>query len=412
MFLLEKIVLTLIVVLALCSWVCIVSAEEPGIWKYESNKEISDISLSSDGSIITVGGERIFCFSKEGDLIWKEWSCEQIEISSDGEIIVYSNGNTLTLKGRDGNKIWEKNLGKIADIAISPDGSRIIAADIGCNVYFFNQSGDLLAERNIMHEGASRIQDLKITGNGVSVIVLTDKGWYYFYVDGRPQKRVEDDVDYDLRGNGGTLIDISNDGKVFVIVQDHLVKYYRQTSLLWKYSIKNLITCIALTPDGSYVAVGSRDNAVHFLDSEGKELWESSTGFWIRDIAITSDGSTIIAGSMDGRVYLFDTKGNVLSTIDVGGWVENVGITADGSFAVAASRQTVVGIPSSLYRTDANETVILEPEPFIYQSPIVTNEPVPDTPGVSVPDNFAIIILVGTLTVIAGFALLMLRKKE
>jgi WD40 repeat protein len=394
-----------ILVCLVCSGILVVQAADPLMWSYEANKEISDISLSSDGSTIIVGGERIYCLSAEGDLIWNEWFCDQIDISSNGEYIVYSSGNTLTLKNKNGTQIWAKNLGKITDIAISPNGWRIVASDIGCTVYFFNRSGELIAEKNIMHRDASRVQDLEVTGNGERAIVLTDKGWYFFTIDGRLMRKEEDDPEDGMRGNGGSLVAISSKGRTFVSVEDYDVKYYHNGSLVWKNRFRDPITCIALSTDGSYVAVGSQDNAVHFLDSGGKELWKYSTGFWIRDIDIAADGSTIIAGSMDNRAYLFDTNGTVLATIDAGAWVDHVGITPDGSFAVAASKLSVVGIPTSNLRlgpVDENPESIGEPEEV--QPPVILDEPIPlqvDEPPWVIKDVYRVIP--GLLIILAAW---------
>jgi WD40 repeat protein len=400
-----------IFVCMVCSGILVVQAADLSTWVYDADKEISDISISSDGSTIVVGGERIYCLSEDGDVIWNEWFCDQIEISSDGEYIVYSRGNILTLKAKNGTQIWEKNLGKINDIAITPNGLRIIASDIGCNVYFFNRTGELLAERNIMHEDGSRIQDLQITGNGQRVIVLTDKGWYFFTVNGGLMQKREDDPDGGLRGNGGFLVAISNDGGIFVSVENYDIKYYREGSLLWKYRLKDPITCIALSTDGSYIAVGSQDNAVHFLDSEGKELWKYSTGFWIRDIDITSDGSTIIAGSMDNQAYLFDTNGTVLAAIDAGGWVDHVGITPDGSFAVAASKQSVVGISTNNLRfepVDENPEIVQKPEAV--HPPVISNEPIQPEPADETPSFFSDLYSVIMVVLIILAAWLFLKQ--
>jgi WD40 repeat protein len=400
-----------ILVVLVGSAILFVQAADPSTWVYDSNKEISDISISSDGSVILVGGERIYCFSEEGAMIWNEWSCDQITTSSDGEYIVYSKGNTLTLKNINGTLLWEKNIGKITDIAITPNGWRIIASDIGCNVYFFNRTGELIAQQSVMHEDVSRMEDLKITGNGLRVIVLTDKGWYYLTVNGGMMRKQEDDLDESVWGNGGSLVEISSDGGVFVIKKDYDLKYYRDGSLAWKNRFKDPITCIALSSEGSYLAIGSQDNAIHFLNSEGKELWKYNTGFWIRDIDITSDGSTIIAGSMDNQAYIFDTDGTVLAAIDAGGWVDHVGITPDGSFAVAASKQTVVGISTSNLRLgtdDENAGGVLKPEAV--QPPVISNEPTPFVPADEMPSFFSDVYSVITVALIILAAWLFVKR--
>jgi WD40 repeat protein len=314
----------------------------PSTWVYDSNKAISGLSLSSDSSKILTSGERITCLSNQGEVIWGQWFGDQAAISGDGSTIIYSFGPKLTLLDANGTRIWEKELAELTQLSISRDGSRIYASDISQNVYFLNRTGDLLATKSIRYVSKTRITDLELAGKGGYLLVVTNTGFYRLTNSGRTNLEFEDEAGL----NGGSCGAISDEGKAIAIGSEHQLRYYYVFDFMWEYNIGDQITCVALSSDGSYIAVGARDNSVHLFSSSGKKLWSYPTGFWVNDVDISADGSRIIAGSMDNKVYIFDRNGTVLSTEDLNEWVENVEIS--GAFAAAASENCVVGIAVSM----------------------------------------------------------------
>jgi len=114
----------------------------------------------------------------------------------------------------------------------------------------------------------------------------------------------------------------------------------KQSGLLWDYKTDGTVTSVSITPDGSYITVGSyNDGNVYLFRRNGNLLWEYETG-WVNSVSITPDGSYIAVGSGSsysssyGNVYLFRRNGNLLWEYKIG-WVESVSITPDGSYIVA-----------------------------------------------------------------------------
>lgn len=105
---------------------------------------------------------------------------------------------------------------------------------------------------------------------------------------------------------------------------------------IWDYETDASPSCVSVSPDGSYIAVGS-SNKVYFLDRDGSLLWTYPTDFPIVGISMTADASRIAAGGSkgvvipDGIVYRLNKQGEFLySTKSTG--VSSVSLSPDGNY--------------------------------------------------------------------------------
>ncbi len=121
---------------------------------------------------------------------------------------------------------------------------------------------------------------------------------------------------------------------------------------LWVYHTSGTVNSVAITDNGSYVAVGVGFNltsgAVLLFDSAGNLLWEHQTSRIIGEVAISGNGSRIEANGYqiltgpagvyaNAEVYAFDSNGNMLWNRTASSpW--SATMSADGSrIAVASS---------------------------------------------------------------------------
>ena len=85
----------------------------------------------------------------------------------------------------------------------------------------------------------------------------------------------------------------------------------------------------------------SADNTVYLLDGEGHLVEESFT-FSPLSVAISPDGSLVAVGSSDNKLYLFDSRGINTWTSVLDGTVNGVALSSDGDYAVAGTSNSKV----------------------------------------------------------------------
>ena len=70
---------------------------------------------------------------------------------------------------------------------------------------------------------------------------------------------------------------------------------------------KVVVTSVAISADGEYIAAGSWDRKVYLFDKDSSTpLWSYDTEDYVYTVSISADGEYITAGSEDNKVYLFD----------------------------------------------------------------------------------------------------------
>ena len=107
----------------------------------------------------------------------------------------------------------------------------------------------------------------------------------------------------------------------------------------------------ALSPDGSMLYVGSRDNHLYAVDAaSGKKKWSFATKqAVVSGPAVSSDGSTVYVGSLDSSLYAIDAaSGKQKWSLATGGRIlSNPALSSDGSTVYVGS------FDDNLYAVDA-----------------------------------------------------------
>jgi len=179
--------------------------------------------------------------------------------------------------------------GDVADVAISPDGETIVAADQANYVLSYDRSGNLLWKYQL------QVRPL-------CVAVSTDR----------------------QRIAVGSL-----DGKVTVLNQ--------QGNKEWEYGTNGQIKSVSLAETGMPVAAGSTDYRVSLLDAPGKVIWTATSDGVINGIGISASGDTIAAGSGHNRLSLYNGEGRVLWIVTTPTAVVDVALSDDGRKVAAVT---------------------------------------------------------------------------
>jgi hypothetical protein len=104
----------------------------------------------------------------------------------------------------------------------------------------------------------------------------------------------------------------------------------------WVYEGAGTATCVAVSSDENYIAVGTPDG-LYLLDGEGNFLWDYQTEHPIVDISMTADASYIVAGGssgyyVGGAAYFFNRMGEFEGTVTASTGISSVSFSPEGSY--------------------------------------------------------------------------------
>ena len=346
-------------------------------WRSTAPSDVTTLSISTDGSYILTGGERVCLFAGDGTPLWREWSADLVACSADGSQIACADGQSLFLLDREGAMVWRQEMPSTsALLALSADGKRIVVADRFGMVYFYDAEGKLQATVDTSSDDErSEIRAIAISDRGENTAVISTRGLFYYRDAGRKVWAHDEITDR------GTFVAVSGSGKDIAAGSDAGVRLLdSKGDLIWSQKFRYSVTAIAISQDGSRILAGSRDNMVRCFDREGEEIWAHETGGWIRDIAVSKDGERILAGSMDKQAYLFDGAGGLIGTCALEGWVNRVALSEDGATGVAASTREVIGIRTAGTPTETPTGTPTEIPKEPAETPVEPAERLTETP--------------------------------
>ncbi len=103
------------------------------LWTYPTDHVVTDGRMSADGSIMVVGTiwGGIYCLDGDGNLLWR-WvkpggpGHNAVYMTKNGKYIAVG-GQGITLLDNQGTILWQNESGSVNYVAVSEDGSKIIA---------------------------------------------------------------------------------------------------------------------------------------------------------------------------------------------------------------------------------------------------------------------------------------------
>ena len=292
-----------------------------GVLEYNRLEEIdgSDtvfaVDISPKGDIIASGGgnKQLKIWQSDGALLASVEGHQariwDVKFSPDGETIATaSRDRTVKLWTRDGTELHtlKGHRDAVLGVAFSPDGKIIATASRDRTVKLWTRDGKLLDS---------------IKAHDQEVIDLNFS----------PKQ---------FDSNGGYLLGTTS--------KDHTVKLWRVQQ---KFSpqpelIKQLnddVRCIAFSPDGATIAVGSSDRKIRLLDLGGKtkRILRGHKNS-VNDITFSTDGRTLTSVSWDGTIKFWNINGALIDTIvDNSQRIWGIATTHDGRMATAGERHGV-----------------------------------------------------------------------
>jgi len=138
---------------------------------------------------------------------------------------------------------------------------------------------------------------------------------------------------------------VSEDGSLVAVgSRDNSLRLFdARGQLLWSFEAENSILGLDMSPDGRWIAVASEDRHIFLLDGDGSELWKFKAARPMNNAAVARDGSLVTATSDDRTVYVFDNNGNLLWQEELG-----IGVRAVDIYGSAEKARLVLGSDDGL----------------------------------------------------------------
>jgi WD40 repeat protein len=303
-----------------------------------ADNSFSGVTMTPNGSIVFSGGSQLLVRSWESNYHWGGQSGFVADMSSDGNYVVTSMGNTVTLLNASGTQVWSRNMdGQVRAVAVAPNGTFVISADDRGNYNSWGPTGDFYGRNK-----TDVVKHLAIAPSGDLVVATTDAGIRFFtpglepvWSDSRP-------------GSLDEYITISEDGSTIITAGGQRLSSHTDRGVLnWQAEVSDAaINDIACSEDCSLIVVGSQDNTVQGIDRYGKIHWTYPTGQWTNAVGVSRSGSIIAAGANDGTLFILDHGGKLQTQRKLDGRIQlrSVAVSRDGSRVVAADQYKLYGM--------------------------------------------------------------------
>ncbi len=211
-------------------------------------------------------------------------------------------GEQIRIFGAEG----EGHQGPIMSLAVSPDGQYALTGDTnGLIILWDIASGE-------------EVRRMESPGDWVSSLAFTPDGSAFMSALGKPS----------IGGTGAT-------STVAALWNTATGERFRQFA-----GHTNVVTAVAVNPDGRTVLTASADNSLILWDIATGEALQRFGGHsdWVFGVVISPDGRRAISCSTDGTARVWDlVPGNLIERFDTSGQspIKAVDISADGLLAVS-----------------------------------------------------------------------------
>ena len=377
----------------------------------------SGVMFSMDGSTVYAGGSQVFVRSWNGDKHWWGWSGSIASMSADGNYVISAIGNRVNLVDKNGSELWIVGTNTpVRAVALSDDGSLIIAADNSGNIFSWGTKDE---SRGMIK--TDPVKQIAIAPSRSLVVVTTEAGISYFtgITDFTPQL-----TQFWVDNKSGSLesfIKISSDSSTVITSGENRVSSHTSRGVLnWRKDVtQNAITDMACSGDCTTIVLGSQDGNVLVLNQLGKEQWKYPTKSWINGVGVSGDGSIIAAGTLDRNLYILNNGGQLLAKTrtDTSIQQRSVAVSRDGKHIIVADQVALYGFelfgepevtsretfnPEPLFPATSSTPVLFKTIlPKTIPSTTVTTFPVTtSTPASSLNPCLSIVALSGLLFIV------------
>jgi hypothetical protein len=346
------------------------------LWSETTYQDVTDLSISADGSSVVAAAGIVHYFTRDGMLGWKQWSADYAGISADGQYIAGATYGTALLLDPKGKKLWDRDVdGAVSAFSFSISGAEVVTGSPTGYLYFIDNSGEYLG-RNTTTERATfpGVNDVSTSAEGVYTAAISDQAVYLYNRTGARQWQ---ELNSSLQN--GRYVALAPNGRELAAADTYLLFYLHSGGeTLWTYRPNSEITALAFAGDSNTLAVAAQDGRVHVLSRDGTVQGTYRARNRISDLALSQNGSRILASSWDGYLYLLAGDGMAISAVNFGEPVFYCAISTDGAWGAAATKGTVYYL-SLAPETPSPTATMTTPVTTLTITPLTTT-PAPTTP--------------------------------
>jgi len=234
-------------------------------WDCPGDDYVQGVAISADGSYVVARteGDKIYLFNKSSSTPVWEYSAGtvfSVDISDNGSYIVVGGDGVLLFGSSDNTPIWENDYSYgqvISSVSISSDGSYIAAAVRYTKVLLFSRDNSAPI---MTYDDLDAPSTVSISADGQNIAVGTSNG---------------------------------DESRIYLLDRDSSV-------MMWSSLVYHNVTDVAISTDGSYI-VADAHSAYLFSSDDNRPIWTfiMSQNYGVDSVAISADGSRVAIGDID-----------------------------------------------------------------------------------------------------------------
>lgn len=334
--------------------------------------DILDVSLSSDGTIATIGDDKtVKLWGQDGSFISSKTfeDSEKLyryggKFSPDGQILATpTNDKKVKLWRRDGTfiSILEDKQGLSEKVFFSPDSRTIATLSGDCKtIKLWQQDGKIISVLKD-EQGISMFaqpfspdgQTIATTNYDRAAKLYVVKLW-----------RRNGTVITILKGHDRSILDVafSPDGETIATAsEDTTVKLWRRngTSIATLKDHNEAVNQVRFSPDGQKIVTSSTEGTIKLWRRNGTQpITLKDHEQYITDVSFSPDGQTFATASGDKTIRLWRLDGTPIVTLTGhNDWVTKVRFSNDNKMLVSLSDDTTV----KLWKPENNSLITAIP---------------------------------------------------
>lgn len=265
------------------------------LWRYDAGQAVNGVAVTENGTVIAAAYRNVTLFEAGGrqavnnDL--RDFVLAMASTPGGEYTAVGSGGGKVYLLDSNLTVLW-KYLVMVSPnaVAISRDGDAIAVAMPTPTIYILDGKGEVAwrykAEKVPTSIALSSKGDLIAVATKEAVYLLDREGnGTWLYKTGGPARGVAMD--------GRGMVSVGVNASLFLLEGGKEV---------WRYDAGGPVRAIAMTGGGEFILLSTEDK-LYLLDGSGKLVWDGDIG-GIISLAISPNGSYVALGTDDHFVYL------------------------------------------------------------------------------------------------------------
>lgn len=253
------------------------------------------------------------------------------------------------------NLVWEQRIRgtyPVARYALDDEGTLALAVPrpLEARTYDLTRISRAGSAEVRSSFASETLMKLDITAQADDALGMTADDVYLFHVGGKGRflgERRLSFVEAMLSADGRRVAVAFSDmaGASFAIAYGEI-----SGREIWTRDEDVTLTALALSRDGTFLALGAENGTLWLTDSGRRNVWEFGQGESVRALACSQDGSFVAYGTADGKIGLIGADGARRWLTEIGGEITAVALSADGAVCAA------------LHRTDTPKLTLLTRE--------------------------------------------------